>query len=45
MLQVCMHVKQVLQFTVLTNTLAVKQANKSNWQPKQLISEVAKNKS
>ena len=26
------------------NTLAVKQVNKSNWQPKQLISEVAKNK-
>ena len=33
----------LLQLTM--NTLAVKQANKSNWQPKQLISEAAKDKS
>ena len=26
------------------NILVVKQVNKSNWQPKQLLSEVAKNK-
>ena len=43
----------LLQLTMITkdipsprkNTLAVKQANKSNWQPKQVISEVEKNKS
>ena len=43
----------LLQLTMITkdlpspfkNTLAVKQANKINWQPKQLITEAAKNKS